>query len=419
MEDYKKNNLVDVFPDPLILTQSNSADYLESVLNLHNLTNDYIIFRIFNNQRSLYSAKPSTSFIKPMETTKITIKRFNKEKKIQSEQGKDKFLLLFYTINKIINNNDEVKEAFKTNQYNDNSKQETIISIIIKDDLNNEILEKDYTYNENDINEIGDDYIKGIKVYDDLNENLRKESNKINERIKEMEKIIQLAKQQKQLKIEKDLALKDISLNKKTKGENYNNIILISILLLGLLFGANVAKGYNKAFNKKNIPNNENRIYNKTVNYIINKTVPNETKIDDIKINNEIKDNIKDRNETINLDIGNNNNKTNKFELNKTNIGKNETINLEIPDNKSETINLKKDDDKNSIELGNIKVQDNKKEMKQETKQENKQKNKQENKQQEENKKDKNKIVNKKPNNDFLSFSFLSGIYLCLLEFLI
>ena len=393
MEGFKTNNLVEVFPDPLILTQLNDGNYMESSLNLRNLTNEYIIFKIFNNQRSLYSAKPSTSFISPMDTTKISIKRFNKEKVIsQPEQGKDKFLLLFYTINKIINNNEEAKEAFKNNAYNMDSKQEAIISIIIKDD--NENLEPDYTYNENDINDIGDDYIKGIKVYDDLNENLRKESNKINEKIKEMEKLIDLVKQKKQLN-EQDKAMKENAIKKKTKLENYNNIILISILLLGLICGANIAKGYNRSFSKKIIQKNEEIIINKT-DYIINKI-------------NETNQTIKDINESINSDIDNNNNSD---KLNKTDINKNETININIPINTMETNNNKLNNTNIDIkEDTNLKTGDknNSPNMKE---QENKKKQKIEDIKNYENE-------NKKQNNDFLSFSFLSGIYLCLLELLI
>ena len=394
MEGFKTNNLVEVFPDPLILTQLNDGNYMESSLNLRNLTNEYIIFKIFNNQRSLYSAKPSTSFISPMDTTKISIKRFNKEKVIsQPEQGKDKFLLLFYTINKIINNNEEAKEAFKNNAYNMDSKQEAIISIIIKDESYNENLEPDYTYNENDINDIGDDYIKGIKVYDDLNENLRKESNKINEKIKEMEKLIDLVKQKKQLN-EQDKAMKENAIKKKAKPENYNNIILISILLLGLICGANIAKGYNRSFSKKIIPKNEEIIINKT-DYIINNI-------------NETNQTIKDINESINSDIDNNN----SDKLNKSDSNKNETININIPDN--------------TIEINNNKLNNTNIDIKEDTNLKTGDKNNSSNMKEQENKK-KQKIEdtknyeneNKNQNNDFLSFSFLSGIYLCLLELLI
>ena len=131
MEERASSNIVLAFPDPLVITQSNNSNYFESILNLTNLTDDYIVFKIYNNKRELYSAKPSTSFIPPKETAKVAIKRFKKVEEV-SQVAKDKFLLIFYTINKVINDNEEAKEAIKLKLYNENSKQETVISIILK-----------------------------------------------------------------------------------------------------------------------------------------------------------------------------------------------------------------------------------------------------------------------------------------------
>ena len=71
--------LVEIFPNPLNLTITKNTTYLESKLNLKNLTNNYIIFKVFNNNGKIYSAKPSKSFIPPKETKSIQIKRFTKE----------------------------------------------------------------------------------------------------------------------------------------------------------------------------------------------------------------------------------------------------------------------------------------------------------------------------------------------------
>lgn len=244
------SNIALVFPDPLVITQSTNSNYSESILNLSNLTNEYIIFKIYNNQHTLYSAKPSTSFIPPKDTVKVGIKRYKKEED-KSQIGKDKFLLLFYTINKVINDNEEAKEAFKTKIFNENSKQESMISIILKDQEIEEDIQSTFTYNESILEDIGDDYIKGIKIYNDLNENLRKQSNSINEKIKNLENTIGMIKTQKQLKSEKDNAMKD-SKNKNVSDEmSLSKIILICLILLGLTIGANLAKIYNKIFNKE------------------------------------------------------------------------------------------------------------------------------------------------------------------------
>ena len=238
-------SIVSVYPDPLILYQSKNSNFLESKLNFTNLTNDYVIFKLYNNQHTLYSVKPSTSFILPKETTKINIKRFKKDDD-QSKIGKDKFLLLFYTINKVINDNEEAKDAFKSKLYNENSKQQTMISIILKEEENE--LESTFTYNESALEEIGDDYIKGIKEYTNINESLRIQSNNINQKIENLENKLKMIKENKELKNDKDIAMK--SRNKKVSDRNFSKIILISLILLGLVVGANLARGYNKLFAK-------------------------------------------------------------------------------------------------------------------------------------------------------------------------
>ena len=303
MEEKGLSSIVSVFPDPLVITQSNNSNVLESKLNLTNLTNDFVVFKIYNNQHSLYSAKPSSSFIPPKETTNVSIKRFKKEENI-SQVGKDKFLLRFFTINKVVNDNDEAKEAIKKKLYNEDSKQETVISIILKNQ--DEELESTFTYNESALEEIGEDYSKGIKTYNDLNEKLRNESNNINNKIKELENALEMIKTQKELKIGKDIALKENKKINKSYENNLPKIILIGIVLLGLLIGANLSIVYNIMFSNKPVKEevfvyrkenltesgniitnlNENN-NNSTVNYSIKNETKYENKEQNIKENSK------------------------------------------------------------------------------------------------------------------------------------
>jgi hypothetical protein len=87
-------NLVEVFPEPLVLISSKISNQLESNLNIKNLTNDYVIFKIYNNQPSKYTVKPSTSFLSPMETKSVSVKTFKNEE-VETSCVKDKFLLIF------------------------------------------------------------------------------------------------------------------------------------------------------------------------------------------------------------------------------------------------------------------------------------------------------------------------------------
>ena len=244
------SKIVLVYPTPLVITKQKNSSYFESKLNLSNLTNDYIIFKIYNNQRSLYSARPATSFIKPKETADVLIKRFAKDDE-QSSAGKDRFLLYFYTINKIINNNEEAKEAFKSKLYNESSKQESMLYIVLKEQ-ENEGFDITPQYDENNLEEIGNDYTKGIKIYQDLNEKMRQESNLINQKIKELEKAFGMIKNQQMLKEDKEKAIFDRKAINKTNKDITKHILLISLIIFGLVIGANLANLYNKIFDIDN-----------------------------------------------------------------------------------------------------------------------------------------------------------------------
>ena len=250
--------LVEIFPNPLNLTPTKNTQYIESKLNIKNLTNNYVIFKIFNNNTNIYSVKPSKSFIPPKERKDIYIKRFTKEE-ITTKKCKDQFLFIFYSIDKIISNNDEVKDAFNSKIYNESSEQKIIISVTI----NNE--------NEVDSENIYDDDKNEIKIYKEMIENMRKEYDEANQNIIKLEKLYEVIKNQNKLLEEKRKA---VSSNKKKNLNNlnksYNNIILISIILLGLIFGANLASKYNKLFVYK--PRIIKQIIiNQSENYIQNK----------------------------------------------------------------------------------------------------------------------------------------------------
>ena len=249
----EKNNskIVLVYPSPLVITKQRNSNYYESKLNLSNLSDDYVLFKIYNNQHALYSAKPSTSYIAPKDKAHVLIKRFSKEEN-KSKAGKDKFLFCFYTINKIINSDEEAKEAFKSKLYNESSKQETMLYIVLKDEENEEI-NITPEYDENDLEQIGNDYIKGIQIYQDKNEKLRQESNIINQKIKDLEKTIGMIKNQKTLKDDKDRAIIDRKAKNNINGNSNKKLLMISLILFGLIIGANLACLYNRIFNKEKL----------------------------------------------------------------------------------------------------------------------------------------------------------------------
>ena len=255
----ENSNLVSIYPNPLYISKSYNSDNYESNLNFQNLTNNYIIFKIQCNQSKLYTIKPGVGSIPPQETINVLIRRFNKGEN-NSNNVKGQLLLRFYTIDKVINNNSEAREALESKIYNENSLQKTIISIILKDsedDMDCPAVSSRISMISNNtetiLENIGDDYAKGIKEYSNLNENLNKEINNINKNIKDLEGIFEMIKTQKKLKKDKDIAMKnERKLNKSSENNNIK-IKLILIILLGLLIGANIANIYNKLFNKSSI----------------------------------------------------------------------------------------------------------------------------------------------------------------------
>lgn len=62
--------------DKIILSKNQDGKYF-SIVNLNNITHNYIIFKVFINKELLYSAKPPVGFIEPRGNLQITIKRIS------------------------------------------------------------------------------------------------------------------------------------------------------------------------------------------------------------------------------------------------------------------------------------------------------------------------------------------------------
>ena len=114
-----------IINDSIFLYKVNNANY-QGIISISNETKEYVIYKAFTNSRDLYKVKDGTCFIAPNDTIKIYIYRAN------GPFEKEKFLLLFYSINKIIKNKEEAKEAFKFNLYNESSKREKCSNVILK-----------------------------------------------------------------------------------------------------------------------------------------------------------------------------------------------------------------------------------------------------------------------------------------------
>jgi hypothetical protein len=71
-------NYLDVHPNKIILSRPFNQSFYESKLTLTNITDKYIVFKVYINKSTQYSSNPSTGFIKPGDNIVITIKRVEK-----------------------------------------------------------------------------------------------------------------------------------------------------------------------------------------------------------------------------------------------------------------------------------------------------------------------------------------------------
>jgi len=74
------NKYIDIFPDKIRLSKPFEQNYYEARLTLTNLTNNYVVFKVYINKNTIYSANPSSSYIKPKESITINVKRLEKVK---------------------------------------------------------------------------------------------------------------------------------------------------------------------------------------------------------------------------------------------------------------------------------------------------------------------------------------------------
>lgn len=68
---------LEINPNQIILSKT-STDYYESKIELKNLTNKYVLFKVFNNKKTTYSSTPNYGFLTPGGSINIEIKRLER-----------------------------------------------------------------------------------------------------------------------------------------------------------------------------------------------------------------------------------------------------------------------------------------------------------------------------------------------------
>ena len=74
----EEKKYVDVFPNKIVLSRNLQQSFYDARITITNLLDKYVVFKVYINKSTQYSANPSTSFIKPNETAIVNIKRIEK-----------------------------------------------------------------------------------------------------------------------------------------------------------------------------------------------------------------------------------------------------------------------------------------------------------------------------------------------------
>jgi hypothetical protein len=238
VENLEKNVYVKEFPNPLNIYKKNENEYFEASITLKNLTNNYLIFKVYinkvdANQKAVYIPKPNTSFIKPFDSKKITVNRYNKSI-VENNSNKDKFLIKIHAVDKVLNSDEEVKEMIKNKNYDEKKEQNIFINIKVND--SNPISNND---NDSMISEINN---LNAEIF-----NLEISNKQLEEQLKNLEDKLKIIEQKHDV-----LTPKEKLISKTKNGINLKFVILF--MMLSIVFGGYLSKIKN-SFNKPKITN--------------------------------------------------------------------------------------------------------------------------------------------------------------------
>ena len=245
-----KEGDIELFSNPLELRKNNDKDYFQSYLSITNKSNNYIIFKIYINKKSSsYNVYPSTSFLKPKSQTNVIIRKYNKKQ--QNENISDIFLIRFYSVNKVVESNDEAKLMIKNKNYNEDDKYEEVVNIIINYEDKNELglnnnFNQEILY-DSKLKESEYDIDQVIPSYRNMNNKLKNQINNIEKAIENFENELQNIRINTGLKNQKDNSLKiNEKENKGNKG--INKTFTLFLLLIFFVLGGYFSKLKNKFF---------------------------------------------------------------------------------------------------------------------------------------------------------------------------
>ena len=240
-----KKNFAKIEPNPLSIKISrDNENKIPKVITIQNLTNKFLIFKLFINNKGILLAKPSTSYILPSQNISVEINVYQNNLSLD-EYKKTKILITFIPCDEEIKSVEQAKNLFLILKKNGVEKQETFLDLnfIMEEIINTDIVQEDnLNKNENYFNNKEEKLIL-------LNDENTK--NELISKNKEIMKNIETNRKKLENLLEQNSKINEKSKTKIHKKYNCDNLIMITLILFGLIIGSNFATVYNKKKKKK------------------------------------------------------------------------------------------------------------------------------------------------------------------------
>ena len=239
-----QKNFAKVEPNPLpLIISKDSQNKIPYNITIQNLTDKYLIFGLLINTKGILLAKPAISYILPNQNVSVEI-NIVKNNLSLDEYKKTKIVVIIIPYNEEIKSVEQAKNLFQILKRKEIDKQEIFIDLNFAQE---EIIDTDIINNNTNITNDGNDNNNEEKIlftnYTNIRSQLMAKKEEILKNLQINRKKLENLMEQKSTIIEK-------TKQKIKKKYNFDNLIMVSIILLGLIFGANFAILYNKLFHK-------------------------------------------------------------------------------------------------------------------------------------------------------------------------
>lgn len=230
-------NILEEYPNPLIVQKLSDSTYQDSSIYLTNKINKYVIYKVYMNLNPpLYSIKPSTGFIKPKESVTLTVKRFYKPTNTKTNT-RDKCLIVYNPVDKVITSKEEAKEMFKNKLVNEEDKKEIMVYFEVDNEIkgNSESAAPIMSFEEINQSECRNE--TSVEHCEEKNKQFKNEIRRIESNISELEKQLENLMKNKELKMLKEKAIKPINSNQKEKKREFSKTFVLFLALVCFAFG--------------------------------------------------------------------------------------------------------------------------------------------------------------------------------------